>query len=536
MCFTLYVFGIPKIPDVPEEERTPVVVELLEICHRLRELVQGLRDEIAELKGHKPKPNIRPSRLEEDCRSKEEDEGKSTGKRAGSAKRPKTRELTIHETRVVKAEFVPVGSRFKGYEDFTVQELVIRPYNTRYCRERWETPTGEFLVAELPAEAAGGHFGPTLVSYILYDYYHAHVTQPLILGRLVELGFDISAGQVNRIITEGKESFHEEKAEILRVGLEVSSYVHVDDTAARHQGRNGYCTHIGNELFAWFESTESKSRINFLKLLRGKHSSYVLSEEALEYMRAQKLPKTQLEKLAAHEPKWLNDEAHWKATLESLDVSEQRHVRTATEGALLGSVLEHELDPGLVILSDDAGQFNVLLHALCWIHAERTINQLGGFSDEQRQALAQVRSQIWDFYAELKAYKQEPSKQRKAELEERFEEIFTTKTCFASLNLALGRLHRKKSELLLVLERPEIALHNNLSERDIREYVKKRKISGSTRSELGRRCRDTFTSLKKTCRKLGVSFWEYLKDRVCGRNTIAPLPELIRRRALELTL
>jgi len=189
------------------------------------------------------------------------------------------------------------------------------------------------------------------------------------------------------------------------------------------------------------------------------------------------------------------------------------------------------LDPGFVILSDDAGQFDVLLHALCWIHAERTINQLGGFSDEQRQALAQVRSQIWDFYAELKAYKQEPSEQRKAELEERFEEIFTTKTCFASLNLALGRLHRKKSELLLVLDRPYIALHNNLSERDIREYVKKRKISGSTRSDLGRCCRDTFTSLKKTCRKLKVSFWEYLKDRVSGTHTIQPLSDLMRWQA-----
>ena len=104
-----------------------------------------------------------------------------------------------------------------------------------------------------------------------------------------------------------------------------------------------------------------------------------------------------------------------------------------------------------------------------------------------------------------------------------------------SLDLALKRLHRNKAELLLVLEHPEIPLHNNLSERDIREYVKKRKISGSTRSDLGRRCRDTFTSLKKTCRKLGVSFWEYLQDRVRGRNAIRPLHEIIRHLAQEST-
>jgi len=82
-----------------------------------------------------------------------------------------------------------------------------------------------------------------------------------------------------------------------------------------------------------------------------------------------------------------------------------------------------------------------------------------------------------------------------------------------------------------VLDRPDIPLHNNTSERDIREYVKKRKISGGTRSELGRRCRDTFTSLKKTCRKLGISFWQFLDDRLRGTGTIAPLPEIIRRRA-----
>jgi hypothetical protein len=306
----------------------------------------------------------------------------------------------------------------------------------------------------------------------------------------------------------------------------------VDDTSARHQGRNGFCTHIGNELFAWFESTESKSRINFLTLLRGKHSDYVLNSDALEYMRQNKLPKAQQEQLATYDKKILSDEAQWKATLESLTITTERHVRIATEGALLGSVLEHGLDPGLAIISDDAGQFNVLLHGLCWIHAERTINKLVGFTTENREALAKVRSQIWDFYAELKAYKEVSSEEKKVELEARFDELFTAKTCFVSLNLALKRLYKNKSELLLVLDRPDIPLHNNLSEGDIREYVKKRKISGSTRSECGRRCRDTFTSLKKTCRKLGVPFWRYLNDRISRKCEIPPLSELIRQQSL----
>ena len=224
----------------------------------------------------------------------------------------------------------------------------------------------------------------------------------------------------------------------------------------------------------------------------------------------------------------------WKAALESLGFTKDRHIRIATEGALLGSIQKNEfINPDLVILSDDAGQFEVLRHALCWIHAERSINRLVGYNDAQRESLAQIRTQIWEFYAELKAYKQTPAPEKKTELQERFDQIFTTRTCYERLNQALKRIHKNKHELLLVLDRPDVPLHNNASETDIREYVTKRKISGSTRSDLGRRCRDTFASLKKTCRKLGIGFWGFLEDRVSGKNLIPSLPDLMRLKMLE---
>lgn len=519
-----------RIPNIPEEKRTPEVLELLEICRLLVEHVQGFKDEIARLKGQKPKPKIRPSTLEK-CVGKKEGKKKDV-KRPGSEKRSKTAELEINETRYIKADNVPEGSRRKGYENFTVQDLVFRSHNILFRLERWETPEGKPITASFPDGVAVGHFGTKLISYVLYQYYHAHVTQPLILELLREAKIDISSGQVNKIITEGKEHFHTEKDDILRVGLEVSRYVNVDDTGARHNGKNGYCTHIGNELFAWFESTESKSRLNFLRLLRSGYSDYVLNSAALQYMKAQKLSKPLLRLLAAREEKSFENEAEWKSALEALGFTDARHIRIATEGALLGSLLEHGINPQLVIISDDAGQFNILLHALCWIHAERAINKLVGFNDKQRKALKQIRSLIWNFYADLKAYKEAPSDKKKADLDKRFDKIFSLKTCYETLNQALKRISKNKSELLLVLEYPDIPLHNNLSEGDIREYVKKRKISGSTRSTNGRRCRDTFTSLKKTCRKLGISFWNYLNDRVSGQNRIPQLAEVIRQRAV----
>lgn len=527
------MMSISKVPYIPDEERSPRIVTLMEIIRLQQEQIQGLRDEIARLKGQKTKPNIKPSSLEKN--SDQEKPKKREKKRSGSGKKKKLVELEIHDTLVLKVDNVPPGSRFKGYEDFTVQGLIIRAHNIIYRRERWQTPEGKTIIAPLPDEirAAGGHFDPILVSFILYQYCHAHVTQPLIREQLREWGVDISIGQVNRIITEGKDLFHAEKDEILRVGIEVSKYVQVDDTGARHKGKNGYCTHIGNELFAWFQSTCSKSRVNFLELLRAGHNKYHITEESVKYMKAEGLPAIPLKKIVARCNQVFENENEWKAALEAWAITDRRHIRIATEGALLGSVLQHGFNPDMVILSDDAGQFNVLLHALCWIHAERAIRKLVGFNDSQRAALEQTRSEIWDFYNTLKEYKKDPGEIKKGEIEKRFEEIFAKETCFATLNLALKRLHKNKQELLLVLDYPEIPLHNNLSESDIREYVKKRKISGSTRSDNGRLCRDTFASLKKSCRKLGASFWNYLHDRISGRNQIPPLPELIRLRSAQ---
>ena len=441
--------------------------------------------------------------------------------------------LQIDETTVVAAMNVPAGSKRIDYVDFDVQELVIRTVTTRYRRERWMTPDGKVVTAELPAAVTGGgsHFGPTLQSYILYQYHHAQVTEPLLYQQLRDFGVRISTGQLHRLITEGKERFHREKDEILRVGLKVSNHIHTDDTGARHGGKNGYCTHIGNDWFAWFQSTQSKSRINFLQLLRGGGTDYVLRGEALEYMLAQKLPRIVLSKLEAHPDAVFADDASWKAFLEAQGVVTERHVQIVTEGALLGAALSHGINPNLAIVSDDAGQFDVLCHSLCWIHAERILAKLVGFNDEQRQALEQVRTSLWALYRALKAYKNNPTAPAREALSNRFDELCRTRTCFSSLNHALERMAKNKPELLRVLERPDLPLHNNLSEGDIREYVKRRKISGGTRSYNGRRCRDTFASLKKTCRKLDVPFWEFVNDRVREENRIPPLGEIIEAHA-----
>lgn len=525
------------LPDILPEQRTPLVDALLDILRQVLDRVQALeqanqqlRDDNALLKGQKPRPQLRPSILEHASPTPMPKE-----RRRGKPTRPRNSELTIHREVPLHPSTLPKGAVFKAFEPYVVQDLLIQGDNTRYLRARYDLPEGGSVLAPLPAgvlPVQGGHFGANLVAYILDQYHHAQVTEPLLLEQLWEYGIDISAGQLHALLTENKERFHQERAEVLSAGLAVSSYVGTDDTGARHQGKNGYCTVLGNDLFAYFESSDSKSRLNFLHVLHGPERVYAINETALAYWERHKLPAAVLTPLG-QEPQEGTGEDAWAARLAALAVTDERHVRIATEGALLGGLIARGVSPELVVLSDGAPQFVVLVHAACWVHAERPLAKLVPHNEEHRVAIERVRGQIWELYQALKAYRQQPQPTQRLALTSRFDALVEQRTAYPSINGVLKEMRDHKADLLRVLERPEVPLHNNAMESDIREYVKRRKVSGGTRNAAGRQCRDTFASLKKTCRKLGVRFWEYLQDRVRGLGQVPRLAALIRQRAQE---
>ena len=530
-----------SIPPIPEAERTPLVTLLLGLIEDLAERVQKqdeeiaqLKDEVRVLKGQKKRPRFKPSKMDEQT-DPDQSEGKTAeedGRRPGSDKRSKNAELVVHDEKIIKPQGrIPKGSRFKGYRDVIIQDLVIRAHNTRYRLARWLTPKGEYLIGELPTHLADYHFGPTLRSYVLYQHHHCQVTQPLLHEQLREWGIDISTGTIDALLSADQHPFHAEKDALLETGLATASYVTVDDTGARHRGQNGYVTHIGNAHFAWFQSTPSKSRVNFLELLCAGDAGYRINDYAVAYMHQQGLSQALLQSLLNSPRDFIEDAAQWEKHLSRLGLHTPRHRRIATEGALLGELAQRGLSERLAIISDDAGQFKVLCHGLCWIHAERLIHTMLPLNEDHREDIETVRGELWELYADLKAYKQKPRKRSKRALERRFDALFSQKTRYQSLNQLLRRLRQNRAELLLVLERPDVPLHTNNSEGDVRDYVKKRKVSGGTRSDLGRRCRDTFASLKKTCRKLGVSFWDYLNDRICQGGLVQPLPAILQTRA-----
>jgi hypothetical protein len=503
-------------------------VELFGKVSSLEAKLAEQREEIARLKGLKGRPAIKPSGM---------DKGTEPPKPAGQVKRRfrgEVKPFVEIKDEVIRAD-IPPGSVFKGYESFEVQDLVISAKATRYLRERWVTPDGKTILAPLP-DGIAGHFGPELRRFVLMQYHQGQSTMPRLLAFLRSVGIAISKRQLVRLLNENHAAFIAEAQDVLRAGMQTSPFVSVDDTGARHAAKNGYCTQIGNDWFTWFGTRASKSRLNFLDLLRAGHTDYVLNDAAYAYMRAHNLSASSIALLAAAAQTQFADQAAWRAHLDRLGLTALKvtpdPVQIATEGALWGSVQAHEFLRDAVILSDDAWQFNVGRHALCWVHAERLVHKLDTFNDQHREAQARVRGLIWDFYADLKAYQGKPGKRQARALRARFDKIFLRRTSFVALDRLLARLHANKAELLMVLERPEIPLHTNGSENDIRCQVTRRKISAGTRSEAGRDCRDAFLSLAKTCDKLGIAAWDYLGSRlkVARAAIIEPLDHYIRAR------
>jgi hypothetical protein len=492
-----------------------------------QERIEQLETELKTRKKLNKRPKITASRLND---SKSTDKEKSKQKRPGSAKVSKKNSFQIDEERIIQPEKVPRGATFHGYRDYDVQELLIERHNIRFRLAEYVTEDGSTVVGQLPREYQNGHFGPLLLGYILYQHYQCRVPQPIVREQLQEWGIEISTGQLHNILSENKESFHTEQERVLRVGLETATYIHTDDTGARHQGKNGYCTVIGNQYFAYFRSTHSKSRQTFLETLHGGSPLYVLNEEAQGYLQESALASKHWQRLSFGNQVLAKKNSEWESYLNCLGIISQKARRLVTEAALLGGVIEKGVDINLRILSDGAGQFNLLVHGLCWVHAERSLRRLQGNTSEQCQNIDSMQQLLWDYYQQLKAYQQDPSPEFKAQLEQDFDQVFGR--CFlehSSLNDVLAQFRGRKEELLQVLDCPELPLHNNEAESDIREYVTRRKISGGSRSETGRKSRDTFVGLKKTCRKLGISFWKFLLSRLRGDETIPPIPDVIAR-------
>lgn len=503
--------------------------ELTNSLALLKEENQTLKDEIAFLKGQKPRPKIKPSALEG---SKSKDKGtKPTLSRGKHPRKKKKKLLEIHQEQVLQPINIPEGAVFKGYKSYDVQDIIFKPNNTRFLIARWQLADGTYICGELPKDIQG-HYGSELITYILNDYYSCRVSEPLLLEKLRERGVLISAGQLNNILVHGKEAFHQEKGELLDAGIKAHSQIQTDDTGARHKGKNQYTNVIGNEWFSLFTTTDSKSRANFFRILQNNKHEYLINDDTVAYLEGIDAPSSLPGYVALSKGNKFTTSEAWAKFLCERNIVRENEVRFVTEAALYASVIQNGIPRDLGVHSDDAGQFDAFIHSLCWIHDERHYRKIIPTTDQARLDLEQVRENIWIIYKDLKAYKINPNDAARQSIEKRFDDLFLRlETSSATLNKRLRKTYSKKQELLRVLERLDTPLHNNNSETDARAIVTKRKVSGGTRSDEGKDARDTFLSLRQTCRKLGINFIEFLRDRVRGIFEIQKLSEIIHQRS-----
>jgi hypothetical protein len=422
-----------------------------------------------------------------------------------------------------------------------VQELLVKTENVRFHKEKYYSASkGKTYLAELPP-GYGGQFGPGIKSMILTLYFGVGTSEPKIREFLVNMGVQISKGEVSDLLIQKQETFHAESEAVYEAGLRSSPWQQSDHTETRVNGERRHCQVVCNPAYTSYHTRPKVDRLTALDVLRqGRKRIFVLNEEAFGYLENVALSKAAQAVL----PKWLSEkvweEAAFMKRLEKALPSLNTQQRTAILGAAAVAAYHAEKDVPIVdtLVCDDASVFHWLTRAmmLCWVHDGRAYKKLEPVIALHRQQLADFRKRYWDYYHQLLAYREKPTAEECKRLESDFDILFATKTGYDDLDQRIAKTRAKKTSLLQVLQHPELPLHNNASELAVRQRVRKRDVSFGPRTQLGLLAWDTFMTLADTARKLGISFYAYIRDRVSGTNQIPPMSILVTKRALELNL
>jgi hypothetical protein len=367
------------------------------------------------------------------------------------------------------------------------------------------------------------------------------VTEPKILEFFDHFGIQISSGGLSNILIKDKASFHVEKDAIYEAGLRSSPWQHIDDTGTRVNGQNGHCHVMCNPLYTAYFTTEKKNRLTVIDVLRNSNErSFLLDAEAFELLNLLKLPARVVGQLKQFPQDRELSEAEFIDLLDDRlsGLGPQQRNRVLDAAAVAAYHAQTEFPVVRLVICDDAPQFKLVTEelALCWIHDGRHYKKLTPHVAYHRQLLDAFLKRYWAFYDQLLDYRKHPTLEDHDRLADEFDELFSTVTGYDALDERIAKTKAKKPFLLMVLKHPEIPLHNNPAELGARRRGRKRKISFGPRSEDGKKAWDTFETLAATAKKLDVSFYDYIYDRVSGAYEMPSLADLITSRAEQLPL
>ncbi len=453
-----------------------------------------------------------------------------------SGKSSKLDRIRIDREEVLKLDraALPPDAEFKGYEEVVVQDLRISTDNVRFRKEKYyAASSGKTYLAPLP-QGYAGEFGPNLKSLCLLFAHLCNMTEPKIADLLENVGILISDGQISKLLTGAQEQFQQEKEAIVEAGLNSSRWQHIDDTGTRVDGENRHCQILCNPLYTAYFTTARKDRLTILDVLRnGRERTFRINKEALGLLGqfgVSERVQQGVRQLPFHQD-WSESELNRRLADQIPNLGVVAHERIVEAAAI--AAYHAEAGHVRLLLCDDAKQFKLVADelALCWIHDGRHYQTLDPCVAQHGQWLDQFRERYWDYYKELRAYRQAPTPEQATQLRDQFDELFSTVTGYEALDQRIAKTKANKVYLLMVLDHPEIPLHNNTAELGARTRVRKRVVSYGPRSEQGAKAWDTMETLLGTAKKLGVNFFHYIRDRVSGAKKMMSLAELINQRA-----
>jgi Transposase IS66 family len=495
---------------------------------------QQLRDENARLKGGSGKPDIKPPIPPASTDHSSEAERRVRVAR-GKPKKNATLIVTRDEPCRVDPALLPPDAIRHGTTETIVQELVLKVEVIRFVREVWLVPrTGQTITAPLPPGYHGA-FGPQVHATSLSLAYDAQVSQPALRRFLTDVGLQIGVGTIARWLADAQARWHAEAVDIQQAGLASGPWQATDQTPTRVDGHHEWCHVLGNALFTVYQTRPGGTRQDVLAVLWGQEPVFRMNDDALAWLRASALSPALVARVQAALP--------WEHDLCARDLTDQ----LAQAGIGLGAQQRQLVWDGLAVaayhaqtsvpiirqlLSDDARVYRWLVddHGRCWVHDGRHYAKLAPVVPLHQELLAAFRHDYWAYYRDLLAYRISPSPPAAERLRARFRVLFRQHTGYAALDERIAKTAANESELLLVLDHPDLPLHNNAMELAARRRVRKRDVSFGPQSRVGARAWDTFQTIIATAAKLGVQVSAYFRDRLMAPATTPSLADRIRQR------
>lgn len=520
-----------------------LIEEMASENRELREENQRLRDENNQLKGEQGKPKVKPSKKATSPKGGDHSSERERRTRKPRERRAKVKQIQVdrEETLTLDRAHLPEDAEFKGYVPVVVQDVRLTTDNIRFLKEKRYSPSQKkTYLAELPA-GYEGEFGPGVRALGHVLYHAVNTSEPKIAEFFEHIGVHISSGQVSNLLIKGQDLFHAEKDAVYEAGLRSTPWQHIDDTGTRVNGVNQHCHVVCNPFYSVYLTTEKKNRRTVIDVLSNlRPRSYRLLAGTYDWLQQTPISEPVLNRLRSLPQGKVFDDSQFTRLLDEhfTDIHAQHRRLILEAAALTAYQTQQEIPVVKLLLSDDAPQFKRVTDelALCWVHDARYYKKLTPAVAYHRRLLAEFTDRYWTFYDVLLAYRETPSPEQVPRLEAEFDELFSTVTEYRGLDRRIAMTRDKKDALLMVLRHPEIPLHNNPAEIEMRRRVRKRDVSFGPRTEDGKRAWDTFATLLATTKKLGVSFYRYVYDRVTESGEIPNLADLIAKRAQQMNL